>query len=626
MPACGARMNKATTRTVATSIGALGVVYGDIGTSPIYAFRESLTAAGSAEVDVIYGVLSLITWTLFILVTVKYVGIMLRADNEGEGGILALVSLLHGKLRHPGPWPHRILALGVLGAALFYCDALITPAISVLSAVEGMELLGSDFHAYVLPVTLGIVVGLFFIQRHGTESVGRMFGPIMVLWFLSLSVMGGLAIAKEPAILVALDPRYAVSLLRSHSPTALAIMGGAFLAVTGAEALYADMGHFGRRPVRVAWWFLVWPALMVNYFGQGAYLIHTTRPEDNPFFALVPVSLLPALIVLATAATVIASQATISGAFSVTRQAVQLDLLPRVRVLQTSAKARGQIYVPVANAFMFVAVVLLILGFGSSAALSAAYGAAVVGTMLITTLLGALLAHVCWRWAWWKVVCLFGPLMLIELSFTIANATKIPHGGWVPLVIASLMFLLFVTWRDGRKRLRQELERRAVPMTRLPQLLAEAKSVSGTAVFLLSTAGFVPSALLRNLEHNHVRHQKIIILNMEFMRTPRHDPAARTSVEELFPGVYSLRARFGFMETPEVNEALKAAARRGLRIDFSDVSYFVGWHLVRARQSPRRPSLRMRAFAYLQSRSTQAAEFFRMPARGVIVLGTDIEL
>jgi KUP system potassium uptake protein len=613
-------------KTLATSIAALGVVYGDIGTSPLYAFRESLNAAGSAEAEVVYGVLSLIAWTLFVLVTIKYVMVMLRADNEGEGGILALVSLLHGRLRLSGPWPRRVLSLGVLGAALFYCDALITPAISVLSAVEGVELLGSDFHRYILPVTLGIVVGLFSIQRHGTESVGRLFGPIMMLWFVSLGVMGALAIARAPAIIAAVDPRYAIALLRSHAPLALAIMGGAFLAVTGAEALYADMGHFGRGPVRVAWLVLVWPALMLNYFGQGAYLLHAPMPVENAFFALVPPGLLPALIVLATAATVIASQATISGAFSVTRQAVQLDLLPRVRVLQTSASSRGQIYVPVANAFMFVAVVLLVLGFRTSAALSAAYGAAVVGTMLITTLLGALLARVRWQWTWWKVAPLFGPLMLIEIAFTVANATKIPHGGWVPLLIAALMFLLFVTWRDGRQRLRQELERRAVPIARLPQLLANATGVPGTAVFLVSTAGYVPSALLRNLEHNRVRHENIVILNMEIMRTPRHDPAARTTEEQLFPGVYSLRARFGFMETPEVSEALRAARRRGMRIELADVSYFVGWHLVRARQLRHGSSLRMRVFAYLQSRSTQAAEFFRMPARGVIVLGTDIEL
>jgi KUP system potassium uptake protein len=310
----------------------------------------------------------------------------------------------------------------------------------------------------------------------------------------------------------------------------------------------------------------------------------------------------------------------------VTRQAVQLDLLPRVRVLQTSASARGQIYVPVANAFMFTAVVLFVLGFRSSAALSSAYGAAVVGTMLITTLLGSVLARVRWQWAWWKIVPLFGSLLLIDLSFVIANATKIVHGGWVPLSIALLLFALFITWRDGRLRLRQELERRAVPTAKLPQLLAEATSVPGTAVFLVSTAGYVPSALLRNLEHNKVRHENIIMLNIEIVRTPRQDPAARTTEEQLFPGVHSLRARFGFMETPEVSEALRAARRRGLRIDMTDVSYFVGWHLVRARDTRRGPSLRLRAFAYLQRRSTQAAEFFRMPARGVIVLATDVEL
>lgn len=612
--------------TAATTIAALGVVYGDIGTSPLYAFSQSLTAAGATDRVVVYGVLSLITWILLVLVTIKYITVMLRADNEGEGGILSLVAQLQGKLRLGGSWPRRVLSLGVLGAALFYCEALITPAITVLSSVEGIELLGAGFHRYILPVTIGIVLGLFSIQRNGSGSVGRLFGPVMMVWFVSIGVLGAMAIAREPTIMVAVNPLYAFILLKSHPSMSLVIMGAVFLSVTGVEALYADMGHFGRTPVRIAWLIMVWPALMLNYFGQGAWLLHAPEAVQNPFYALAPPALLPALIVLATAAAVIASQATISGAFSVTRQAVQLDLLPRVRVLQTSASSRGQIYVPVANAFMLVAVLLFVLAFRSSAALSAAYGAAVVGTMMITTVLGSIMARVRWQWAWWKIVPLFGTLFIFELSFSIANATKVPHGGWVPLMIAALLFLLFITWRDGRQRLRRELERRAVSTAKLPQLLSEATSVPGTAVFLVSTAGYVPSALLRNLEHNKVRHENIIMLNIEIVRTPRQDPAARTTEELLFPGVYSLRARFGFMETPEVSEALRAARRRGLRLDMTDVSYFVGWHLVRARDTRRGPSLRLRAFAYLQRRSTQAAEFFRMPAQGVIVLATEVEL
>jgi len=609
-------------------IGAIGVVFGDIGTSPLYAFKESLGAAGFQPGDAatVLGLLSLIFWSLGIVVSVKYLAVIMRADNHGEGGILSLVALIQQRFGTAEPWARRAVALGVLGAALFYCDALITPAISVLSAVEGLELLNPGFERAVLPVTLGVIVALFAIQRRGTARVGRLFGPIMILWFVVLAVLGAMEILQEPQVLKAVNPWYAIRLFVAHPGLALFILGAVFLVVTGAEALYADMGHFGRKPVGLAWLTLVWPALLINYFGQGALLLQSTAPISNPFYALAPQSLLPALVLLSTAATVIASQATISGAFSVTREAVQLDLLPRVRVLQTSAEAHGQIYVPAANLFMLIAVVLFVVGFGSSSALSAAYGASVVGTMLITTLLGALVASSLWNWPVWRVAALFGLMLLVDLAFVAGNATKIASGGWVPLTLAGLMFAMFITWRDGRLRLRAELEDRAVSIKELPELLAPAAKVPGTAVFLVSHSGFVPTALLRNLEHNKVHHAQIVILHVEIQRVPRSDPLCRVIVEELMPNVYDVRARFGFMETPDVGEAIRNARRQGLKVFAEDSSFFLGWHLVRARPRPGFPGIKSRAFAFLQRRSAQAAEFFNMPTRGVVVLATEIEL
>jgi KUP system potassium uptake protein len=619
---------KAQPASGAAFIGAIGVVYGDIGTSPLYALKESLGAAGftPGNTGIVLGLLSLIFWSLAVVVSIKYLAVIMRADNAGEGGILSLVALVQQRFGSVDPWARRAVALGVLGAALFYCDALITPAISVLSAVEGLEILDEDFSRAVLPVTLTVIVMLFLIQRRGTEKVGRLFGPIMVLWFVTLAVLGVMEILRAPQVLQAVNPWYALQLFVAHPGLSLVILGAVFLAVTGAEALYADMGHFGKRPVRLAWLVLVWPALVINYFGQGALLISSSTAVANPFYALAPSALLPALVLLSTAATVIASQATISGAFSVTREAVQLDLLPRVRVLQTSAEAHGQIYVPAANLFMFVAVVLFVLLFGSSSALSAAYGASVVGTMIITTILGALVAKYLWNWHWARVAALFGALLLVDLAFVAGNFTKIDDGGWVPLVLAAIMFAMFITWRDGRQALRAELEYRAVPASRIPELLAPAARVPGTAVFLVSQSGYVPTALLRNLEHNKVAHERIVILHVEIQRVPRTDPLCRVTVDQIHPGVYDMRARFGFMETPDVGEALRNARRQGVSVFAEDSSFFLGWHLVRARPRVGIAGVKARAFAYLQRRSAQAAEFFRMPTRGVVVLATEIEV
>ena len=612
--------------TVGTVISATGIVYGDIGTSPLYALEQSLSAAGPFDSEAVLGVLSLIFWALAISVTLKYVTVIMRADNDGEGGILALFALAKRQLMGGSSWTRAVIAMALAGTAFFFCDALITPAISVLSAVEGMELLNPDFSKYVIPATLAVLLVLFFYQKRGTAQVASLFGPIMIVWFIVLTVTGVMAIGRAPQVLVACNPIYGLTLLAHRPPFALAIIGAVFLAVTGGEALYADMGHFGRIPVRVAWFTIVWPSLIINYFGQGALLLQAGHAITHPLYLLVPPSVLPWMVILATAATVIASQATISGAFSMARQAVQLDLLPRIRVLQTSAQEQGQIYVPVVNWMVFVAVVLFVVGFGSSDALSGAYGAAVVGTMLITTFLGSFVAATQWQWPKWGVALLFGLMFLVDAVFVAGNMTKVPTGGWIPLALSAVLFLVFLTWRSGRLELRAALAKMAVPRAELAKMIAGAYRVPGTGVFLASDPGLVPSALIRNIEHNGVVHQRVIILQIEIAHTPRLDPVRRVSIEEILPGVYSITARFGFMETPDVSDALKSCRTRGLKVFTEDSSFFVGRHVVRARPLPGLRGMQRRLFARMQRHSTQAAEFFRMPFRGVVVLNTAVEI
>jgi len=610
------------------ALGAIGVVYGDIGTSPLYALQQSLVATGRAPQDpgAVLGVLSLMFWSLLIVVTLKYVVLIMRADNEGEGGILSLFALVQRKLEDMNRWGRALIALAVMGAALFYCDALITPAISVLGAVEGLELLDADLARAVIPISLVIILLLFAIQRHGTERVGRLFGPIMLLWFLVLALTGGIAIAHNPAVLAALNPAYGLKLLLIRPGITLAILGAVILTVTGGEALYADMGHFGKAPVRLAWFVLVWPALLLSYFGQGALILTDATAARKPLFALVPPEFLPWMVALATLAAIIASQATITGAFSVTRQAVQLDLLPRLRILQTSAREHSQIFVPIVNAIVLVAVCLLVIGFGSSDALGGTYGAAVAATMTIDTILAMVLAASRWRWSRWQIAMSFGLLLIVDLAYLISNLAKFAQGAWVPLVLGAMLFGVFMTWRSGRRLLRNALREVAVPLKDLPKVLANATRVPGTAVFLVSEPHYVPTALLRNLEHNHVVHERLVFLNMEFSRSPRQDPADRVRIDTLQDGVYLVTARFGFMETPDVSEALKQCRVRGLTLFGLDCSFFLGWHLVRPRPRAGYEGARRRLFAWMQRRSTQAAEFFRMPDKRVIVLATQVEL
>ena len=612
--------------TIGTVISATGIVYGDIGTSPLYALEQSLSAAGTFDSEAVMGVLSLIFWALAISVTLKYVTVIMRADNEGEGGILALFALAKRQITGGNPWIRVVIAMALAGTAFFFCDALITPAVSVLSAVEGVELLNPDFSKYVIPVTIAVLFVLFLYQKRGTAKVASLFGPVMVVWFIVLTVTGVMAIGRTPQVLLACNPLYGLTLLAQRPTFALAIIGAVFLSVTGGEALYADMGHFGKGPVRVAWFTIVWPSLIINYFGQGALLLQAGHAVTHPLYVLVPPAVLPWMVVLATAATVIASQATISGAFSMARQAVQLDLLPRIRVLQTSATEQGQIYVPVVNWMVFVAVVLFVVGFGSSDALGGAYGAAVVGTMLITTFLGSFVAASQWQWPKWGVVLLFGLMFLVDAVFVVGNMTKVPSGGWIPLALSAVLFFIFLTWRNGRLELRAALAKLAVPRSELAKMIAAAYRVPGTGVFLASESNLVPSALIRNIEHNGVVHQRVIILQIEIAHTPRLDPVRRVSIEEILPGVYSITARFGFMETPDVSDALKSCRTRGLKVFTEDSSFFVGRHVVRARPIPGLKGMQRRLFARMQQHSTQAAEFFRMPFRGVVVLNTAVEI
>jgi KUP system potassium uptake protein len=619
-------MNPARRWNLSSLVGAVGVVYGDIGTSPLYTMQEAVNAAGTFNAAAVLGVLSLIFWSLVISVTLKYLTVIMRADNDGEGGILALFALAQRRLIPGSTWGRVAVALALAGTAFFFCDALITPAISVLSAVEGLELLSPDLRKAVIPLTLLVLAALFAYQRHGTARVGSLFGPIMVIWFLAIAVIGAVPLLRHPQVLAALNPLAGVSLLLHRPAVALAIIGAVFLALTGAEALYADMGHFGPQPVRISWYVLVGPALVLNYFGQGALLLELGQPVEHPLYHLVPATILPWLVILATAATVIASQATISGAFSMARQAVHLDLLPRLRVLQTSALEQGQIYVPVVNWLVFIAVCAFVIGFGSSDALSGAYGAAVVATMVVTTVLGAFVAATQWNWPKWQVVLVFALFLVTDSAFVVGNMTKVPTGGWIPLTLGAVLCLIFTTWRNGRLELRAALAKLAVPRNELPKLVAGVHRVPGTGVFLASNSKLVPSALIRNIEHNGVVHQRVIILNVEIIDSPRQDPVRRLQIEESVPGVFFITARFGFMETPDVAEALKACRARGLRVFTEDSSFFVGRHVVRARPLPGLRGLQRRLFARMQQYSTQAAEFFRMPFRDVVILNTAVEI
>jgi KUP system potassium uptake protein len=612
------------------AVGAIGVVYGDIGTSPLYTLRLCFRADGPLALtpDHILGILSLIFWSVMTVVTLKYATIIMRADNQGQGGILALMALAlqkpASKRRHA-----VLLMLGVAGAALFYGDGIITPAISVLSAIEGLKIATPLFEPYIVPITAVIVVVLFSVQRRGTASVGALFGPIVCLWFIVLAILGVIHILREPSVLLALSPHYAIGLFIEKPVATFVILGAVVLAVTGAEALYADMGHFGRTPIRLSWLYLVFPALMLNYFGQGALLIVEPAAIDNPFFRLVPHWGLYPLVVLSTMATIIASQAVISGAYSLTRQAVQLGLCPRMEIRHTSESEMGQIYIPQVNWLLLVGILILIFGFKSSDRLASAYGIAVTGTMTIDTIMAFVVVRSHWGWSLPKASLVFGFLLVIDLSFVSSNLLKIVEGGWFPLAIGAATFWVLSTWQRGRKILVTQLRDIAVPLDGFLARVTDKHPVRvpGTAVFLTADANNVPFCLLHNLKHNKVLHQRVILLSVTTESVPVVAERDRASIDDLGKGFYRMIARYGFAESPNVPRVLAAAAERmGFAFNMMDISFFLGREKLVASKRPHMSGLRERLFIWLQRNAVSATDFFRIPSNRVVELGAQVEV
>ena len=615
------------------AVGAIGIVFGDIGTSPIYAFRE--TFAGHHQLDPdrlhIYGVLSLVFWSMMLVVSIKYVTIIMRADNKGEGGSLALLALIN-RVSGNKRWTAPIVLLGVFATALFYGDSMITPAISVLSAVEGITTVEKDFAPFVLPLAMGILAGLFAIQSRGTEKVGQLFGPIMLVYFVTLAVLGIVHIATDPGILIALNPWYAIQFFLSDGITAFLALGSVVLAVTGAEALYADMGHFGRNPIRVSWLFFVLPALMLNYLGQGAMILSLT-PADaavaihNPFFLLAPESLRLPLVILATLATVIASQAVISGAFSVTQQAIQLGFMPRLRITHTSASAAGQIYIPVMNWGLMVMVMVLVLSFQTSSNLAAAYGIAVTGAMLIDTCLLAVVLFNLWKWNRWGAVAMLAIFFAIDFAYFGANLTKVPDGGWFPLMIGLIAFTLLTTWAKGRQLMMARMREAAMPISIFVDSAANsATRVPGTAVFMTSSPDGVPHALLHNLKHNKVLHERVILLTVKIADEPFVEQETRCKLEDLGQGFHRLIIRYGFMQEPDVPEALKRLTGCGPAFKMMDTSFFLARQTLLPSSRPGMAIWREKLFAWMLRNAESAMEFFRLPTNRVVELGSQVEI
>ncbi|MCW2246026.1 KUP system potassium uptake protein [Azospirillum fermentarium] len=617
-------------RLAALLLGAIGVVYGDIGTSPLYTFRECLTEEhGIAVIPAnIYGVVSLVFWALVIVVSVKYVLFVMRADNKGEGGILALLALATQSRPDASGRLGFLMALGVFGAALFYGDGIITPAISVLSAVEGLEIAEPALERVVVPMTLVILVLLFSIQSRGTSKVGALFGPIMVLWFVVLAILGLAQVVQAPEILAALDPRYGLSFLAENRLKAFTVLGSVVLAVTGAEALYVDMGHFGRFPIQAAWFGLVLPSLMLNYLGQAALLLHDPEAVRNPFYLLAPDWALYPLIALATAAAVIASQAVISGVFSLTRQAVQLGLCPRLDIRHTSSEEEGQIYIARANWGLLFAIIGLVLWFESSGNLAAAYGIAVTGTMLISTILALVVARRRWHWSVLLCVLVGGVFLIVDVAFFAANIIKVPQGGWAPLAIGVVTLFLMSTWRRGRAVLSRRLAEDSLPLEDFVKRQAKSPihRVKGTAVFMTSGAGTVPIAMLHNLKHNQVLHERVVFLTVLVDDVPRVPAKDRVTVEGLAEGFYRIVVRYGFSQEPNIPNALRLCKALGLEFDMMTTSFFLGRETLIPKMQPPMAQWREKLFVVMSRTSVSATDFFKIPPNRVVELGTQVQL
>jgi KUP system potassium uptake protein len=612
------------------SLVALGVVYGDIGTSPLYALRECFFGEYGIEPSRanVLGVLSLMFWALILLVTVKYLFFIMRADNRGEGGVIALSALVGYRKRSGRSGLRIAFIIGLFGAALLYGDGMITPAISVLSAVEGLEVATPFFQPYVIPITIALLAGLFLLQRRGTAGVGVMFGPVTLIWLLVIAVLGVRGIVKEPGVLAAVIPVHAVTFFMNNGATGFFVLGAVFLVVTGTEALYADMGHFGKRPVRLTWLVAVLPALLLNYYGQGALLLADPGTARNPFYGLAPGWALYPLVVLATAATIIASQAVISGAFSLTRQAMQLGFLPRMRIVHTSPKHIGQIYIPQINWILLLATVTLVLGFGSSSRLAAAYGVAVTTTMVITSLLFYIVARERWGWSRLAAGLPVGLFLLVDLSFFGANIIKIASGAWFPLAIGAAAYTIMRTWKRGRDLLAERFNAKTLPVEEFIINLKNEppQRVSGTAVFMTGNPWVVPPALLHNLAHNKVLHERVVLLTVVAEEVPRVHSPERLKVEELGSGFLTVTAHCGFMEYPDVPRLLSAAKHQGLDIDISSASFFLGRESYLARKKPGMPVWREKIFAFLSRNAMGATAFYNIPPNRVMEVGAQIEL
>lgn len=612
------------------TLGALGVVFGDIGTSPLYALKECFHASHGIAIthDNVLGILSLIFWSLTIVVSLKYVAFIMRADNNGEGGIMALLAL---SLRNPNlaPWQKKVLvSIGLFGAALFFGDGIITPAISVLSAVEGLNVVAPTLANYVLPITIVVLITLFVIQRHGTGSVGRFFGPVMLLWFGGLGVLGLVNVLHYPAVLSLISPHWAFEFVTEHPLIAFVTLGAVVLTVTGGEALYADMGHFGRQPIRYAWFAVVFPSLVLNYAGQGALLLSRPDAIANPFFQMAPTWAILPMIVLATVATVIASQAVISGVFSIARQAVQLGYLPRFEILHTSAREIGQIYIPALNWLLLGAIIVLVLTFKSSSNLASAYGIAVTMTMICDTCLAAIVAITVWGWSRWAAILLAAPFLLADFFFFSATSLKILQGGWFPLMIGLMAFTVMTTWKRGREILFEKLNQETMPLNLFVNSIASGpiQEIDGTAVFMTGSHQYVPHALLHNLKHNKILHARNILLTLHTRDIPFVEPEDRLKVEQISHNFWLITGYYGFKEQPDVPALLEACGTRGLEFDMMDTSFFLSRERLIPRVEGGMAPWREILFVAMSRNAASATDFFQIPTNRVVELGTQIEL
>ncbi len=615
-----------TAKFTALLVGSIGVVYGDIGTSPLYAFREAVVAAKAGGLEgraAVLGVLSLITWALILVVTLKYVLIMLRADNNGEGGTFALMALGQKAAKRTTP---LLFVLGLAGASFFYGDAVITPAISVLSAVEGLKLVSPVFNDWIIPLSLLIILALFAVQSHGTARVAKLFGPITAVWFVAMAVGGIIHIADDTGIVSALSPHHGIVLVASNGLLGLTILGLVFLAVTGAEALYADLGHFGRRPIQYAWLFFVFPALLLNYFGQGALVLAHPETIESPFFRLYPEWILLPIVLLATAATVIASQAVITGAFSLTQQAVHLGLLPRLGIRHTSEEMAGQIYLPQVNWLLFAGVVFVVVLFQTSSALASAYGVAVTATMIITSVMGFFVIWRAWGWSLWATAAIIVPLLLIEQAFFTANILKVFEGGWLPLLMAAVLFVVMWTWVRGYDLLSKKIRREDTDLAWLARKL-EAKPplrVPGTAVFLSADTDLAPTCLMHNLKHNRVLHERNVILSIKTENVPRVPRHERVEIDRTDPLFTKVIAHYGFMESPNVPKIFETCKRKDFNIEINEASFFLSRRSLRIAPKSELPRWQQRLFLALAGSAEDATVYFRIPMDRAVEIGTQV--